>query len=264
MTKALDARSAAAMGVVLALAVIAAGPPRPIAASGQIGSPARVTRTFTIPPDRPIIVDATVADVSISAWARAAVEVQIERRAEKGADLARIEPRFDDRPDALLISTRQADGPPDRALRASIVIRAPARAVFKSVQVVDGRILLDGLRGAVAVDLRQGSIEGTRLAGTIRLETGFGNVDLRQTELTPAGLVRLRAFNGNVTLGLASVPQHARILALTFNGAITSDIPLTMKDRFGPRFGEATLGSGEPVISLDAVYGDVAIRIEKK
>jgi len=263
MTKASGVRSAVTIGVMLAALAIAAGPPGAIGASGQDVSPARVTRTFTIPPDRPIVVEATVADVSIAAWAREEVEVQIERRAEKGADLARIEPRFDDRSDALRISTRQADGPPDRALRVSMGIRAPARAVFKSVQVVDGRILLEGLRGAVTADLRQGSIEGTRLGGTVRLETGFGNVDLRQAELTPGGLLRLRAFNGNVTLHLASVPQNARILALSFNGAVTSDIPLTMRDRFGPRFGEATLGSGEPVISLDAVYGDVAIRIEK-
>ncbi len=208
-------------------------------------------------------MEATVAEVSISAWARAEIEVQIERRAEKGADLARIEPRFDDRPDALLISARQGDGPPDRALRASIAIRAPARAIFKSVQVVDGRILLEGLRGTVAADLRQGSIDGTRLAGTLRLETGFGDVVVRQAELVPGGLLRLRAFNGDVRLHLAAVPRDARILALSFNGTIASDIPLTMKDRFGPKFGEATLGSGEPVISLDAVYGDVQIRIEK-
>jgi hypothetical protein len=248
--------------MLAALALLDA-PSAAIGAPEQGGSPARVTRTFSIPPDRPIVVEATVADVSIAAWTRAEIEVQVERRAEKGADLGRIEPRFEDGPDGLIISTRQADGPPDRALRASMAIRAPARANFKSVTVVDGRILLDGLRGSVAADLRQGSIEGVRLAGTIRLETGFGDVELRQTELVPDGLLRLRAFNGNVTLHLSAVPQNARILALSFNGAIASDIPLTMKDRFGPKFGEATLGSGEPVISLDAVYGDVVIRIAK-
>ncbi len=227
-------------------------------------APARLERRFTVPPEKPIVIEATVADVTISAWDRPDLAVQIERRASRDADVTRIEPRIDDRRDAFVISTRQADGPPDRALRAAIVIRAPARATFTSIDVVDGRILLEGLRGSVTATLRQGPIEGVRLAGTVRLETGFGSVEVRGAELTAGGLLRLRAFNGNAILHLAALPADARILALSFNGRVTSDIPLTMKDQFGPKFGEATLGKGEPVISLDAVYGDVVIRVEKK
>ncbi len=230
---------------------------------GAQSAPVRVERTVTIPPGTPVIVEATVADVTITAWDRPDLAVQIERRAEKGADLARIEPRIDERSDALVISTRQTDGPPDRALRASIAIRAPARTIFRSIEVVDGRIALDGLRGSVTANLRQGSIEGVRLAGTVRLETGFGTVEVREAELTAGGLLRLRAFNGNAILHLAALPADARILALSFNGRVTSDIPLTMKESFGPTFGEATLGKGEPVISLDAVYGDAVIRVGK-
>ena len=53
---------------------------------------------------------------------------------------------------------------------------------------------------------------------------------------------------------LAERPADARIMALALNGD-QSDIPLTMKDTWGPRWGEATLGKGEPVISLDVVTG---------
>ena len=53
----------------------------------------------------------------------------------------------------------------------------------------------------------------------------------------------------------ASAPS-ARLL----NGTIASDIPLTMKDTWGPRWGEATIGSGEPVISIDVVTGRIEIR----
>ena len=58
-------------------------------------------------------------------------------------------------------------------------------------------------------------------------------------------------------------PENARILAVTLNGQIRSDIPLTMKDQFGPRFGETTLGNGEPVMSLDVVKGDIAISVAR-
>jgi hypothetical protein len=224
----------------------------------------RIERTFTIPPGKPVTVEATVADVTISAWARPEVSVIIERRAERDADLSLIPVRLEDEPDALHLSTRQLDGPPDRGLRVSITIRAPARTPFASIAILDGRLVLEGLIGSVTADLKQGSIEGSRLGGTIRLETGLGSVEVREAELTPGGLLRLRAFNGSATLRLAAVPANARILALSFNGRVSSDIPLTMKETFGPRFGEATLGKGEPVISLDAVYGDVVIRVEKQ
>jgi DUF4097 and DUF4098 domain-containing protein YvlB len=73
-------------------------------------------------------------------------------------------------------------------------------------------------------------------------------------------LLRLRTFNGDVRLTLAKPPTDARILALALNGSIESDIPLQRKDSWGPRWGEATLGTGEPVISIDVVTGRIVIR----
>ena len=113
---------------------------------------------------------------------------------------------------------------------------------------------------ASSADIRRGPIEGRDLSGTLRLESGIGSVVLTGTRLSTDGLLRLRAFNGDVRLTLAERPADARILALVLNGRITSDIPLTMKDTWGPRWGETTLGKGEPVISLDVVTGTIEIK----
>jgi hypothetical protein len=75
---------------------------------------------------------------------------------------------------------------------------------------------------------------------------------------------RRRVCNGPRRVRFARPPEHGRILAVTFNGTLTSDIPLTMKDKFGPRFGETTLGTGDPVMSLDVVTGDIAIAVDKR
>ena len=110
------------------------------------------------------------------------------------------------------------------------------------------------------LDVRRGSITATDLSGAVRLETEIGDLTVDKATLSDRGLLRLRTFNGDITLTLASRPADARILALVLNGAITSDIPLATKDTWGPRWGEATLGRGEPVISLDVVTGDIALR----
>ncbi len=113
------------------------------------------------------------------------------------------------------------------------------------------------------VDVWRGAIEASGVAGRVRLESGIGSIDVTDAALTPGGMMRLRVFNGPLRVRFARPPANARILAVTFNGTITSDIPLTMKDQFGPRFGETTLGSGDPVMSIDVVTGDITIAIEK-
>ena len=83
----------------------------------------------------------------------------------------------------------------------------------------------------------------------------------RQTRTLP--LPEGRALSIEVTVGsvrLSERPADARIMALALNGSIVSAIPLTMKDTWGPRWGEATFGAGEPVISLDVITGTIEIR----
>jgi hypothetical protein len=72
--------------------------------------------------------------------------------------------------------------------------------------------------------------------------------------------LRLRAFNGDVRLSLAARPTDARIMALALNGSVHSDIPLNRRETWGPRWAEATLGKGEPVISIDVVTGLIEIK----
>lgn len=220
----------------------------------------RLARTVTIAAGTPIHLSATIADVSITGSTRPDVSIDIVRHAPTPADLARFPAVIEERPDGLHVDAVQADEGRDANLKAEITIAAPSASIFQAIRVFEGRVSLADLSRACDVDLRRGAITATRLAGRIRLEAGLGSVDVRDSALTPGGMMRLRVFNGPVRVRFAKAPASARILALTFNGTITSDIPLTMKDRFGPRFGETTLGDGDPVMSIDVVKGDIAIR----
>ena len=224
----------------------------------------RVTRTIPLAPRTPIRVDATIAEITITGSNRMDVLVEIVRHAPSAADLTRFPALVDARPDALHISAVQAGDGRDPDLKTEITISAPADAVFDAVRVFEGRVKLTNLKAACDVDLRRGAIDATGLAGRVRLEAGIGSLDLKQPELTPGGMLRLRVFNGPLRVRFARAPANARILAVTLNGTITSDIPLTMKDKFGPRFGETTIGSGEPVMSIDVVKGDISIVVAGK
>jgi hypothetical protein len=220
-------------------------------AAASAAAPALV-RTLPLPPGTVVAIESTVGDVDIRGWERGELAIEIDAPAG-------VEPRIDEGPLSVRISAVQAGGAMDRGVRTRVAVRAPSAAVFDAIRLLDGRLTLEGLTGAVTADVRQGTIEASRVAGRLRLETGFGDVKVERATLDADGLLRLRAFNGGVRLGFARTPADARILALTFNGRIQSEIPLTRRESFGPRFGEATLGNGGPVVSIDTITGDIVI-----
>jgi hypothetical protein len=217
------------------------------------------TRTVPLPEGRALSLEVTIGQVRITGAPGAEAVIEIEREAPDPDGLAKIPIELVEDDKRVRVRTVQLEGGTDPALKTNITIRLPHAAVINDVRIVEGGLRLSRLSGTVTGDLRRGSIEATDLEGVVRLETGIGDIHATRMTLSPGGLLRLRAFNGDIRLSLASKPADARILALALNGTIASEIPLTMKDTWGPRWGEATLGKGEPVISLDVVTGRIEI-----
>ena len=217
-------------------------------------------RVITLPPGKTLSIEVTVGSVRIEGSDRTDAEITIERHAPAAAHFARLPIVIDDTPARAGVRVTQLDGGTDPALRTDVMVRVPRAAAIDRVQVLEGRISVDRFAGTLNADIRRGSIDGKDLSGTLRLESGIGSVVLTGARLSANGLLRLRAFNGDVRLTLAERPPDARIMALALNGTIKSDIPLTLRETWGPRWGETTIGKGEPVISLDVVTGTVEIR----
>lgn len=244
------------MALVAALTLSSAD----VSASARAAMLDTQTRVLPLPAEKSLAIEITVGNVRIEGWERADVEVVIERDAPSTAQLEHLPIAIDDTPSRLSVRVIQASGATDPAFRSDITVRVPHSAIVERVQVLEGRISLNRFAGSLTADIRRGPIEGKDLSGTLRLETGIGSVMLTGTRLSPNGLLRLRAFNGDVRLTLAERPANARIMALALNGHITSQIPLTTKETWGPRWGETTIGKGEPVISLDVITGTIEIK----
>jgi DUF4097 and DUF4098 domain-containing protein YvlB len=228
------------------------GAVRPLAAAE-----ARTTRIFDLPSGRVLELDATIAEVRITGTAQAGGRVEVVRTAPTPADLDRVPLSVDEDATRVRIAVRQAGTDP--GLRATVRVEVPADARIAAVRVVEGRLDVADFAGTLTADVRRGPIVASRVSGVLRLETGIGAVDVRDARLTPGGLIRLRTFNGNVRLAFAEAPTDARVMALALNGTVTSQLPLNLKTKWGPRWGEATIGRGEPVVSLDVVTGDIRI-----
>jgi DUF4097 and DUF4098 domain-containing protein YvlB len=228
-------------------------------ATPAVAATDRQTRSFQWSASRVLTLDITIGQVRIEGSTRTDVEMAVQRTAPTTEGLARLALAIDETPERVSVRIVQPDGGTDPAFRSDVVLRVPADARLESVRVMEGRLVIEHFRGTLTADLRRGPIEGTDVSGTLRLETGIGPVVLTNARLDPNGLLRLRAFNGDVRLRMPAPPTDARVMALALNGSIQSDIPMTTRDSWGPRWSEATLGSGEPVVSIDVVTGKIVI-----
>ena len=246
--------------MVLAAALAASMGSSAMARSAAVEVTERQVQTVLLPPGKTLSIEITVGVVRIEGADRADAEIIVERHAPNAAQLARVPLAIDDTAARVMVRALQTENTTDPAIRADVTVRLPRAAAVDHVQVLEGRIAITGLSGRIGADIRRGPIEGKDLSGIVRLEAGIGSVTMTGARLSANGLLRLRAFNGDVRLSLAERPIDARILALALNGPIKSDIPLTTRDTWGPRWGEATLGKGEPVISIDVVTGTIEIK----
>jgi DUF4097 and DUF4098 domain-containing protein YvlB len=220
----------------------------------------RQTKVIALPDGRPLVIEITVGNVRIEGWDKSDVEITVERRAPSAAQLSRLPLSIAEVPPGVVVRALQTDNTNDPAFRSDVTVRVPRAATIERVAVVEGRITIEGFSGTITGFIRRGPIDAKDISGTIRLQTEIGAVTLTNATLSPNGLLRLRTFNGDVKLALAERPHDARVLALALNGSIKSDIPLFLKESWGPRWGEATLGKGEPLISVDVVTGTVEIK----
>lgn len=205
--------------------------------------------TFPAGPKTRIVVEVGAGDVRIRGEARHDILVDAER-ATATAD-----------GDRIVIRAADAATTPAREAPSRISLRLPPSTMIESIRIIDGSLIIEEFAGAVAADVRQGRISASRVSGVLRLETGFGDVVVDRASPAAGGLIRLRAFNGDVRLTLASYPANARVLAVTFNGTIETDLPLTRRESFGPKFAEGSFGAGEQIISLDSITGKIVINV---
>jgi DUF4097 and DUF4098 domain-containing protein YvlB len=221
----------------------------------------RLSRTVPLTPGKAVTLQVTTGQVRISGWNRPELAVEIVRRAPEAARLAEFSPQIDTTNGAVAIRVLQREGARDPALRSDVVVRVPHETNFREVSIFEGELGVEALQGTLAAHVERGDVAGRNISGVIRVETGMGAIRLERTTLSPAGLIRLRTFNGDVTLELTERPAHARVLALSMGGAITSDLPLTRQERWGPRWAETTIGNGDRLISIDVVNGNITLKV---
>ena len=138
----------------------------------------------------------------------------------------------------------------------NFTVKVPAGVKFEG-STVNGGVTAIGLRADARASTVNGSVE-VETTGEAEAETVNGDVKVEMGRIAGAGGMEFSTVNGGIDV---TIPDGVGldVSASTTNGDISTDFPLTVRGRFGPRHLTGTIGGGGRALSLTTVNGSIAL-----
>jgi DUF4097 and DUF4098 domain-containing protein YvlB len=124
---------------------------------------------------------------------------------------------------------------------------------------VNGLVEVRNVGGEVRANTVNGRVEVTTRSGPVNANTVNGDIDVSMGSLARDGEMRFRTVNGSVIVQTPS-GLDANVSMETMHGSISSDWPVQLSGKFGPRHAEGTIGRGGRVIRMTTLNGSVELR----
>ena len=146
----------------------------------------------------------------------------------------------------------------DDDVAIEFTVRVP-RGVNVGASTVNGEIRVASVSGDVDAETTNGELVLATAAGSIRGSNVNGNVTVKVDTVNAARGITASTVNGNVRADLPA-RLDAQVNLSTTTGSLTSDYPIAMSARYGPRRVQAPIGRGGPWINLSTVNGSLELR----
>ena len=124
---------------------------------------------------------------------------------------------------------------------------------------VNGLVEVRNVGGEVRANTVNGGVDVTTKSGPVNANTVNGDIDVRMSSLARDGEMNLHTVNGSVTVETPS-GLDADVSLDTMHGSISSDWPVQLSGKFGPRHAEGTIGRGGRSIKLRTLNGSVELK----
>jgi hypothetical protein len=145
----------------------------------------------------------------------------------------------------------------DNDVKVEFTVRLP-RGVRLLAKTVNGEVVATGLQSEVEARTVNGKIQvgTTELA---RAETVNGSIEAKIGAASWTGELKFSTVNGSVDLTMPP-GVHADVRASTVNGGISTDFPLTVSGKFGPKSISGRIGNGGQPLKISTVNGGIEMR----
>ena len=155
-----------------------------------------------------------------------------------------------------LIVRGENEGHSHARVRQHVILAVPA-GVQLSVSGVNGPVEVGDIDGPVDVHGVNGRVNIGRAIEHSSISGINGSITISLTSLSEQGM-HVSGVNGGVNIGLAD-GINADLEVSSINGGVSSDLPMTVQGKWGPRDFRAKLGSGGAPISISGVNGQIKI-----
>lgn len=198
-------------------------------------------------------------DVQITAWDRNEVQLDAVKTARTEERLKEAEIRVDASQSSIHIQTHYPEHRNNNDPAAvQYELHVPRNARLDKIELVNGRLNIDAVKGEVRGASVNGSVTGRGLTGDVDLSTVNGSVSSELLDLGNAHHVKLSSVNGHVEIAMPK-DANAHLSANTVSGSISSDFQLPVHKGFVGSDLDTTLGSGATRVELSSVNGGIKI-----
>jgi DUF4097 and DUF4098 domain-containing protein YvlB len=142
-------------------------------------------------------------------------------------------------------------------VRVDFSVEVPA-GVTLVAHNVNGDVVATSLTGDIQAHTVNGEVD-VSTSGSAEANTVNGSITAAVGRADWSGELTFETVNGSIELTLPD-NLNADIHASTVNGGISTDFPLTVQGRFGPKRLNGRIGSGGRTLSLTTVNGEIGLK----
>ena len=222
-----------------------------------------VSRVFDVSSDAQFQLDNINGSVEITGWDKDEIQVSAIITAKNQDDRDRISLEMDQTSLGVIVETKyekESQWRNSNSGKVDYTVKVPFGAALSDIELVNGSLVIENVKGKVNAELVNGSIKAKGLAASTELSSVNGSIKAWvQSAEQHLKHIDLETVNGSIKLYLPS-DVNASVDADTMHGSIKNDFGLHAdKSMFVGNSLKGDIGSGDIKISLESVNGSVKI-----
>lgn len=224
----------------------------------------RLEKSFDVGEHSTLRVNNINGSVKIITWAQDVIKVDalvvVDR--QKDRDNIRVEMLQTSR--GVSIETHydknKKNGRYQNSGKVEYVITVPSQTELSAIELVNGSLSIDGVKGEINAQLVNGSIKANGIASNGEFSSVNGSIKVRYDEIASSlSDINLETVNGSIKLHVPSTVD-ASVNAETMHGSIKTDFGLPVeKNMFSGRHLSGRIGNGDIKITMESVNGSVKL-----
>jgi Toastrack DUF4097 len=221
-----------------------------------------ITQSFAVSSGSKLSLNNLNGSVSLVSGNDGEIRVFAIKKAVSNEDLERITVKMSENGNEVVIDTKYDKNSGNYSNSGSVkyTVTLPDDVSLSKVELVNGSLKLDNIKGDISVDLVNGSVKGSGLTGNTEVSSVNGSIKLDyQTLENSVDKINLETVNGSIKLYL---PENsgADVEAETMHGSLTSDFGFKVdKQVFSGKEMTGSIGNGHTKIDLQSVNGSIKV-----